>query len=154
VDCSVLVTGHNLDDVAQTILMNIMNADVKRFSRMGPHLDPVQGLVPRAMILRTTPETETYLAAHLMDIPIHDTECPYAVRAQRGSFRDVILKMEMETPGTRHSLLRFHEQVSNCLESSIERSQRCSICGDMMVSPEDEPICNVCKLLGDLGASL
>src|SRR5438067_4719650 len=38
-----LATGHNLDDVAQSILMNHLRGDVERLARMGPHL-PGRGL--------------------------------------------------------------------------------------------------------------
>ncbi|MEA3458453.1 MAG: tRNA 2-thiocytidine biosynthesis TtcA family protein, partial [Candidatus Thermoplasmatota archaeon] len=32
-----LVTGHNLDDMAQSILMNFTNGDVQKLARLGPH---------------------------------------------------------------------------------------------------------------------
>ena len=32
-----LVTGHNLDDIAQTLLMNHLKGDVDRIAKMGPH---------------------------------------------------------------------------------------------------------------------
>ncbi len=32
-----LVTGHNLDDMAQSILMNFTNGDMQKLARLGPH---------------------------------------------------------------------------------------------------------------------
>lgn len=150
-ELNLLVTGHNLDDVAQTILMNIMSADLHRLVRMGPHLVPIPGFVPRAMVLRTTPETETYLAAALLDLPLHDLECPYALEAQRGLFRDILLKVEGETPGTRHSLLRFHEQMTPLVPNDGFRSTPCMYCSEPVMNPAAGSVCKACKLLADLG---
>ncbi|MGA1792742.1 MAG: ATP-binding protein [Thermoplasmatota archaeon] len=147
----VLLTGHNLDDMAQTVLMNVLGADIQRFARMGPHLDPIPGFVPRGMPLRTTPETETYLAAHLLDIVLHDVECPYSVTAQRGVFRDLLLKAERETPGTRHSLLSFHEKVSPLIGKMNSETEKCPGCGEPIIKSEEEKLCKACKLLHDMG---
>jgi uncharacterized protein (TIGR00269 family) len=150
-DIDILVTGHNLDDMAQTILMNVMSADLQRLSRMGPHLNPIPGFIPRGMVLRTTPETETYLTASILDLPIHDLECPYSDTAQRGIFRDIILKTESETPGTRHSLLSFHSQVSPLIPKEEITSRSCKYCSEPVMSSQKDPVCKACKLLGDLG---
>ena len=145
-ECSVLVTGHNLDDMAQTVLMNVMSADLSRLVRMGPHLDPVAGFVPRAMPLRNTPETETYLAALLMGLPIHDRECPYSTEAHRGLFRDILLMAEDQTPGTRHSLLRFHEHISPLIPRVSIDVGVCTRCGEAVVNGEGEGFCKACSL--------
>jgi uncharacterized protein (TIGR00269 family) len=150
-DLDILVTGHNLDDIAQTILMNIMSADLKRLARMGPHLTPIPGFVPRGMVLRTTPETETYLTATLLGLPIHDLECPYSEEAQRGLFRDLLLKAESETPGTRHSLLSFREQISPLIPREEINSRPCKYCSEPVMRQNGEPICKACSMLEDLG---
>ena len=151
-DLDILVTGHNLDDVAQTILMNIMSADLQRLVRMGPHLINLPGFVPRAMVLRTTPETETYLSAVLLDLPIHELECPYSEAAQRGLFRDILLKAEGDTPGTRHSLLRFHEQIYPLIPARDSKTRPCIKCSEPVMNPSGEATCKACQLLMDLGA--
>ncbi len=151
IGADVLVTGHNLDDTAQTILMNVMQAQPDRLRRLGPHIEPIPGLVPRAMPLRSTPETETYLCAYLMGLPIHQVECPYAIAAKRGIYRDLLLKAEQETPGTRHSLLRFHEKVASFIPVENTDMGRCSICGEMSPLGEGRTICRACELLSDIG---
>jgi uncharacterized protein (TIGR00269 family) len=131
--------------------MNIMSADLQRLVRMGPHLVPIHGYIPRGMVLRTTPETETYLSAALLGLPIHDMECPYSVEAQRGMFRDILLKVEGETPGTRHSLLRFHEQISPIIPNSESSSTPCNNCSEPVMNSASGSICKACKLLEDMG---
>ena len=86
----VLATGHNLDDTAQSVLMNFMRGDVERLARLGPHKKVQPGLVPRIEPLRLIPEKETYLYALLKGIEFSDAECPYAVDALRNEFREIV----------------------------------------------------------------
>lgn len=144
--CGSLVTGHNLDDMAQTVLMNVLSADTARLRRLGPHLDPIPGFTPRYMPLRTTPETETYLAAVLLGLPIHDQECPYSVTAKRGYARDLLLQAESQTPGTRHSLLKFQRDISSHMPRENVNVDRCERCGDIAVF-ENGRLCRGCQIL-------
>ncbi len=55
-----VATGLNLDDTAQSILMNVARGDVDKLARLGPHERPQPGLVPRLQPLRMVPEKEVY----------------------------------------------------------------------------------------------
>ena len=109
VDCMVL--GHNLDDFSQTVLMNHSRGDVPRLIRMAPHRYVQQGFVPRLVPLRRLPEQEVYLYAILKKMEFHDGDCPYAGKAQRNTFRNLLLELEAKQPGTRHSLLSGMEKI-------------------------------------------
>ncbi|MBO5547593.1 MAG: tRNA 2-thiocytidine biosynthesis protein TtcA, partial [Candidatus Methanomethylophilaceae archaeon] len=63
-----LATGHNLDDMAQSIMMNFVRGDVERLARMGPHERVQPGLIPRFLPLRLIPEKESLLYALVNDI--------------------------------------------------------------------------------------
>jgi len=143
-----IATGHNLDDQAQTILMNHLKGDVDRLARMAPHHDagaPAEageaarqlGLVPRLMPFRSTPEKEVLLYAVLHDLPVHQdgegaTECPYAERSQRFALRDVLAGLEARTPGTRHALLRGHDKLQPILRRNLTLAPAvaCPGCGE------------------------
>ena len=94
-----LATGLNLDDTAQSVLMNVCRADVERLARFGPHSREQEGLVPRVQPLRWIPEVESYLYALLRGIPLHNAECPHSGRAQRGRYRRVLHQLAEEEPG-------------------------------------------------------
>jgi uncharacterized protein (TIGR00269 family) len=142
-----VVTGHNLDDTAQTVLMNVLQGDVDRMARMAPHDEAVPGLVPRLIPFRRLAEKEVLLYALLHGLPMHDeAECPYAARSRRFRMRDLLWSLEEESPGTRHSLLRFQDRVQPVLRGGLEPSQvyACPECGE----PTSGALCKACAWKG------
>lgn len=144
--CTVLVTGHNLDDTAQAVLMNLTTGDPSRLARLGPHTDPKEGLVPRLLPLRWIPEREAALTAILEGWNVDTRECPYAINAQRGLYRDILQRLEQEQPGTRHSLLRTLDTLKPLLGGlDHERTNglgSCRICN----GPASGDVCQTCRL--------
>jgi uncharacterized protein (TIGR00269 family) len=136
-----LATGLNLDDTAQSVLMNVCRGDVERMARFGPHDREQSGLVPRIQPLRWIPEVESYLFAHLRGLPIHSAECPHATRAQRGRYRRVIHELQEDEPGVVHALVRSLERLRPALEAAFPPVELgpCPRCG------EPSPGGGVCK---------
>ena len=139
-----LVTGHNLDDMAQSILMNFTNGDMQKLARLGPHTRIQPGLVPRLLPLRTIPEKEIMLYAIVKNIEFHNAECPYSTRALRGSYREIIDTLEDNTPGTRHSILNSYESIKELLLEQYPaiKLNTCPTCGE----PTSQQICKTCLL--------
>jgi len=140
-----LVLGFNLDDLAQTVLMNLVHGDLDRLVRMAPHRTRQPGLVPRIAPLGTVPEREVYLYARGEGLPFDHGECPYAPRAQRNMFRTIVWQLEEAQPGTRQALLRTHERL---VDRWLERGDpggpnRCRACGEA-ASGE---LCRACGFL-------
>jgi uncharacterized protein (TIGR00269 family) len=159
-DADKLLTGHNLDDEAQTALMNFFEGDLKQ---MAKHFDASLGpfdrraetahFVPRAKPLRDVPEKEVALYAHLADLPAHITECPHASEAYRGEIQELLLGMEEDHPGTRHSIMAGYEELA---ELAAERYRdddgadlgECDRCG----SSTGGRICRKCRLVESIEA--
>lgn len=136
-----LVTGHNLDDQAQSILMNLVRGDLARLARLAPHDRAVHGLVPRVAPLLRVPEKEVALYALLRGLPVEHAACPHSGAALRGTFRDVLLALEEREPGTRHALLRVHERLRPLLEGVDTKGVRaCRLCGE----PASGEVCAAC----------
>jgi len=144
VDADYVATGLNLDDTAQSILMNVARADMDRLARLGPHETPQPGLVPRLSPLRMIPEKEVYLYAMLRGIPFHEATCPYAERAQRGRFGSILAQMEAAAPGTRHAIVSTYDQLRPLLQERFASGtpNPCSRCGE----PAANEICKACEL--------
>ena len=156
-----LLTGHNLDDEAQTALMNFLEGDVKQVAK---HFDASIGgfddreeseaFVPRAKPLRDVPEKEVALYAHLKDLPAHITECPHASEAYRGEIQELLLKLEENHPGTRHSIMSGYEELAALAADAYGAADdsdslgECSECG----STTSADICRKCRLLASMEA--
>ena len=139
--CSdVLATGLNLDDTAQSILMNLARGDSDRFAMMGPHEANVEGLVPRVQPLRQLPENEVMLYAEIRNIPYLRSTCPYSEEASRNLFREIVLRIEDEMPGSRYAMLRTISKMHKTRTGGSAR--RCSECGDTTSSE----VCRACAL--------
>lgn len=143
-----LATGLNLDDTAQSILMNFTRGDVEKLARLGPHKRVQPGLIPRIQPVRTIPEKEMYLLAVLKGIDIHDRECPYSERALRGTYREIINRLEEKTPGTRHAILQSHDSMAELLFDKFPPSELkdCKSCGE----PSTKDLCKGCTLLKNI----
>ncbi|MGP8071585.1 MAG: TIGR00269 family protein [Thermoplasmata archaeon] len=137
-----LILGFNLDDLAQTVLMNLARGEIDRLVRMAPHRSRRPGLVPRVAPLAEIPEREVFLYAHLQGLPFDHGECPHAGRAVRNVFRDVLWQLEEAIPGTRQSLLRTRERLLEHLDREEEGApQSCGRCGE----PSSGPVCRSCE---------
>jgi uncharacterized protein (TIGR00269 family) len=141
----VLVLGFNLDDLAQTVLMNLARGEVDRIGRMAPHRRRQPALVPRVAPLASIPEREVFLFARLEGLPFDHGECPHAGRAGRNVFREVVWRLEEELPGTRHSLMRSRERIAELLELEPPGPElgRCATCGE----PASGTRCRSCTYL-------
>jgi uncharacterized protein (TIGR00269 family) len=106
-----IATGHNLDDMSQSILMNFVRGDVEHFVRLGPHEKVRTGLIPRFHPLRIIPESESLLYAILVKIPFWDGECPYWTEALRNQYRDMIDNLDSRTPGIKFSILSSYDEI-------------------------------------------
>lgn len=138
-----LAIGHNLDDEAQTILMNYMRGDVDRMKRMLQ--DTVQpGMVLRIKPLRSIPEKEVALYGFLNDLPVSTDECPYAGEALRNEIREMLNNYEVKHPGTKYSLLGGFEAIARALRPPDSHIVQCEKCGE----PGSEMVCKTCRLLG------
>lgn len=146
-----LATGHNLDDLAQTILMSFVRGDLNKLARLAPHTDVKAGLVRRILPLRWVPEKEVFLYALLEGLPIAGQQCPHMGRAARGPIKGMLMALEEATPGTRHAILRTHERLRGALERLVDESAPslgvCPRCREPSVSD----LCQACALVEEAG---
>lgn len=138
-----LATGHNLDDMAQSIMMNFARGDIERMARLGPHKRIQPGLVPRIMPLRTVPEKESLLYAMVSGLPFWDGVCPYWSEALRNQYRDIVDDLEDRSPGSRYSILSSYDQLYPMLSKNYGPAElnRCE-CGE----PTHGRRCKSCEL--------
>ena len=138
--------GINLDDHAQSIMMNVLRGDYEKMLRMAPHDHVVDGLVPRIMPLRKIYEKEIKLYAILAGIEHDDGWCPYSGEARRNRIRDLVNSLEEETPGTKIAIEGFFEKLreNSQVAGKLLESGKCEKCG----RPASGKICQSCIRAG------
>ncbi len=138
-----LATGHNLDDMAQSIMMNFARGDIERLARLGPHKRIQPGLVPRIHPLRMTTEKESLLYAMVSKLPYWDGECPYWAEALRNQYRDVVDSLESRSPGSKFSILSSYDKLYPMLAENLPPANlnKCE-CGE----PTHGKKCKSCEL--------
>ena len=141
-----LARGHNLDDMAQSVMMNFVRGEVERLARLGPHEKVQPGLIPRFLPLRMIPEKETLLYAIVSGLEYWDGECPYWKEALRNQYRDIVDQLEDRSPGAKYSILSSYDTLKPMLYREYPQSNlRLCDCGEPTVGSR----CKGCELLED-----
>ncbi|WP_292489550.1 TIGR00269 family protein [Methanoculleus sp. 10] len=139
-----LATGHNLDDEAQSALMNVLRGDLSRLLQDTSTGQPGH-FIPRIKPLAVLSEKEivTYLLlrGYFRDLP----ECPYASTALRSEVRTMLAGLEHRHPGTMLRLMQFREGVRQSARSAEPKGSpgSCRICGELSTGE----VCQACRLL-------
>ncbi|MBC7120553.1 MAG: TIGR00269 family protein [Candidatus Methanosuratus sp.] len=145
-----VATGHNLDDEAQTFLINVFRGDIERIGRAGARPLVVRdGFIPRVKPLRYIPEKEIAVYVYAKGYNLYQNECPYVRASLRDEIRDLLNRLDADHPGTKHSIVNVSDALSKFLEEKIVASkmESCTLCG----SPSSRKICRTCEVFSLLG---
>jgi tRNA(Ile)-lysidine synthase TilS/MesJ len=154
----VLVTGHNLDDEAATLLGNTLNWIGGYLQRQSPVLEARSGMVRKAKPLCRFYEREMAAYALLREIPYVYEECPYAFDTKSIYYKSLLNKMEVDRPGTKLNFyLTFLQAKENGLfapppestgEDELgaggEELHLCPSCGQPTTTPG---LCTFCRMV-------
>jgi len=146
-----IVVGHNLDDEAQTFLMNIFKGGIELAARMGPVTGAVRhrGFVPRVKPLYFCTEAETAMFTKLLGIKVLYKRCPYRQFSYRAYVDGHLQEMEKNYKGTKSSIIQNLLKILPLLKKqySAEKIPECRCCGE----PGRHDVCAACEILNELG---
>jgi len=142
-----IATGHNLDDEAQSILMNYLEGNLDNLTRIGVKS---QSKDPRFTVkikpLREVPEREIALYVLARDLPVHLAGCPYAGDSFRAEVGQFLKEISLKHPTIMYSTLRGFDRIKPVLKKEFSRKSpltRCKVCGE----PAAANLCKACSFL-------
>jgi uncharacterized protein (TIGR00269 family) len=151
-----LAIGHNADDSAQTLLMNLMRRDsrgLEWFGEVSGGDSAKRGFVKRIKPLIFVTERECALYCDFRNLPHYLGECPFAGEAMRGEVKDFLNEVEDKHPGTKfnlvHSLIELRKARKSSNKKGGEKAHemlKCKSCG----GNSSKELCKACEILGQL----
>lgn len=142
---SVVATGHNLDDEAATLMGNTLRWQTDMLARQSPALESNHPqMVRKVKPLYTLTERETASYCLLRGIEYVVEECPNAKGAHSILYKDVLNRIETESPGTKQ---QFFQGFLSRMRPALQRDESvdlaaCGECGQ----PTTGEVCAYCRM--------
>ena len=151
-DYDVMATGHNLDDEAARLLGNVLHWQEEYLEKQGPSLPAsVEGFAKKVKPLYRLSERELAAYCVLQSIEYIVEECPMAQGARSLLYKEVLNRLETESPGTKQyfywGFLEKQREKRSVTVAMTEKDQSllhpCRTCGQ----PTTAEVCSYCKLV-------
>jgi uncharacterized protein (TIGR00269 family) len=154
----VMATGHNLDDEAARLLGNVLHWQDEYLEKQSPTLPAsVEGFSKKVKPLCRLSEREIAAYAVVNRIDYIVEECPMAKGSKMILYKEVLNRLETESPGTKQrfywGFLEKQTKPEPTTESMAEKDQRtltpCESCGQ----PTTAGTCSYCKMMAKAKAA-
>ena len=148
-----VVTGHNLDDEAQAVMMNLLRNNLEVGSRSGPKTglkrkEKKKSFVQRAKPLYYCSEKEVIRYSKIMGFPVNYGRCPCCHDAYRNKIRSMLDRLEKTNPRLKLNILEsFSEKIPKLrMRYSGKTQEYCRKCGE----PSKGEECSACRIFSKL----
>ncbi|AJM91335.1 TIGR00269 family protein [Nitrosopumilus piranensis] len=142
IGADVIATGHNLDDILQTFVINMLSGDTNKIGWMDPDTssNSLRKIKPFCEIY----ESEIVFYAFTNDIPFQSEPCPHMNEGIRTEIREFLNSLEKQHSGIKNNLYKSVLRVSNIVkESNYKEKMSCKKCGSDCTGN----VCAVCNMV-------
>lgn len=143
-----VITGHNLDDEAQSVLMNLLKNNLEMLARLGPKAGIIKDkkFIPRAKPLYLVSEKEVVEYSKAMHFPILYGRCPCASDSYRNHLRNMLNDMERINPSVKRNIVDYFLKILPGIRNRFKTKDKISYCR-ICKEPAKDKICQTCKIL-------
>ncbi len=142
----VLVTGHNLDDEVQNVLMNFLKGNILLGANSAPSTGVKQiGFVQRVKPLFFIPEEEIRSYSLKKKFKINYDKCPCAFETYRTDTRAWLKALDLSAKQKLKIVNNFQKIAPKLRSKRAEEGfeiKKCDVCGE----PSTGNVCNACKI--------
>lgn len=141
-----VATGHNADDIAETVILNLLRGDYPRLSRCVDAVTGRDSALPRVKPFKYTYEKEIVMYAYFKKLDYFATECVYSPNAYRGYARQFLKDLEAIRPSVIVDIIHSAEQFEFPNGENMPAQRTCEQCGYI----SSQRICKACMLMASL----
>jgi uncharacterized protein (TIGR00269 family) len=142
VGANVIATGHNLDDMLQTFVINMLSGDTNKIGWMdlNNQNNSLRKIKPFCEIY----ESEIVFYAFINNIPFQSEPCPHMNEGIRTEIREFLNTLECQHSGIKNNLYQSIIKISQIVKDSNYKQKRvCEKCGNESTGK----ICSVCNIV-------
>ncbi|MEK6916270.1 MAG: TIGR00269 family protein [Nanoarchaeota archaeon] len=142
-DYDALVTGHNMDDEAQAIVMNLVKNNISALQRAGPKtgITTSKKFTSRVKPLYFCSEKEVMSYAFINNLTTNFNECPNVSMSFRLRIRNTLNEIEGSMPGTKKNIIEWSLNNKGIVVAPKTNLEECCVCGEL----SSTSVCMACK---------
>ncbi len=107
--CSKIALGHHMDDITETLLMNLLfNGEI---CTMRPYQEMFEGEVALIRPLAYVEEQELARLAELLGLPVIKSQCPHAQTTKRRVAKGLIKEAEQHGKAVKKNIFRSLQRI-------------------------------------------
>ncbi|MBD3312392.1 phosphoadenosine phosphosulfate reductase family protein [archaeon] len=139
-----LVTGHNLDDNAESVIMNVVMGNPRACMNLGEETGVIEHdlFVKKVKPLNNIREEEIRDYSEKEKLPVSYDNCPRSSNAFRRCVKNLLKEYNFNQENIIEYLKRIQPIIKNKYQTE-EELRTCSGCGE----PSRKETCNACKLV-------